>query len=99
MLRVTHDGCKAEIRFYHGRLKPGEVEGRTGIVTDESRRCSSAVLLIDGKLANDGMAVCHPNDNFCRATGRKRSLVDALWGLPRDFRKAIWEEYGKQCGF
>ena len=99
MLRITYDGCKAEVRFYHGYHRPGEIEGRTGRVVDESRRCSSVVLSIDGEMVRDGIAICHPNDNFCRAIGRKKALADVLWGLPQDFRKAVWEEYGKQCRF
>lgn len=99
MLRVTHDGVDVEVRFYHGLRDPGEIEGRTGKVVDEPRRCSSVMLKIDGKSVKDGLAVCHPKDNFCRSTGRKKALADALWGLPIELRKSVWEEYEKQCGF
>lgn len=36
---------------------------------------------------------------FCKHTGRKRALVDALFSLPKDLRTVIWKEYGIQCGF
>jgi hypothetical protein len=46
----------------------------------------------------DGYAWCHPQDQFCKKTGRKIALARALRDLPRWARKRIWEEYFKVQG-
>ncbi len=38
----------------------------------------------------------HPNDNFCKSTGRKVSLTKALEQLPRSTRILFWNEYNKR---
>ena len=40
-------------------------------------------------------AICHPNDNFCRDTGRRISLARAMLalGIDKKERKEIWEAY------
>ena len=37
-------------------------------------------------------AYCHPNDNFCKETGRKLALARALkaLGVPVEFRREAW---------
>lgn len=47
------------------------------------------------KYRYEAQALVHPNDNFCRATGRKvalRKLLKAL-DVPRDTRRRVWEAY------
>jgi hypothetical protein len=47
------------------------------------------------KLASMGRSICHPKDSFCKETGRKRALADALnagnYGILD--RKIIWNAY------
>lgn len=42
-----------------------------------------------------GLAICHENDQFNKAVGRKISLGRALQPLPRELRKQIWYAYFK----
>jgi len=99
MLRVRQGSDEVEIRFDHKFCRPDEIEGLTGICVDEDRRCTLATLQLNGSVISRGMAVCHPADNFCRATGRKKALVYAIHPLDKQFRAAIWREYEAQCGF
>lgn len=112
MLKITHGEYKIEVRFFHRFCRPYDIKSITGICVNEDRRCSFAMVTfihVNGQLSSDttndqltyhGMAVCHPVDNFCRATGRKRALSNALLGLAdKELRKAIWKEYEARCGF
>ncbi len=107
MLRVTSsDGKRIEVRFFHQECDPGFIEAKTGIVVDENRRCSRAVVSIQntvGELGNhsetEGISVCHPKDNFSRSIGRKRALREALFSLSKDIRCAVWDQYEVDMGF
>lgn len=105
MLKVTHGTDEIKVRFYHRICNPNEIKGITGISVDEVRRCSLVKIILNDRVVGVGMAVCHPMDNFCRATGRKRALADALHTLTRKLlldkkaRTAVWAEYNIQCGF
>ncbi len=106
MLKVIHNRKKIEVRFFHQESEPAWIEANTGICVDDNRRCSMAIVSIQSAFGGSsnvsertGISVCHPNDNFCRATGRKRALRDALFSLEKDIRCAIWDEYEVQMGF
>lgn len=99
MLRVKRGSDEVEVRFDHKFCTPDEIEGLTGICVDEDRRCSLATANLNGQVVGRGMAVCHPVDNFCRATGRKKALAYALHPLSKEVRTAVWREYEVQCGF
>lgn len=45
-----------------------------------------------------GMSVCHPNDQFRKAMGRKVSLTAALTaaGLDLNERESVWDNYRAQ---
>ena len=47
------------------------------------------------KVVDMGRSICHPKDSFCKETGRKRALADALkmgnYGVFE--RKTIWSAY------
>lgn len=51
----------------------------------------------------DGRSMQHPNDQFCRSTGRKIALKNALghmipWNSPdRPLKTAFWDVYFKHC--
>ncbi len=102
MLKVVHEKQTAEIRFYYEILDRVQIEARTGKRVDKNRRCSFVTITMDDGRVYQGMAICHSNDNFCRATGRKRALADALKYTPegpiqKDFRTAIWNAYKVSC--
>lgn len=109
MLRITHGKDKIEVRFYHEIYEPYEIEGLTGIDVDENRRCTLAIIRLNGVHTGQGTSICHPEDNFCRKIGRKRALKDALFSLGRkieqyrspslikELRTAIWDEYKAKC--
>ena len=42
-----------------------------------------------------GTATCHPSDNFCKDTGRRISLANAMKYLPlsKEEKREIWEAY------
>ncbi|RLC89075.1 MAG: hypothetical protein DRJ03_00530 [Chloroflexi bacterium] len=99
MLRVALGSDEVEVRFDHKFCAPDEIEGLTGICVDENRRCSLATVNLNGKMVGRGLAVCHPGDNFCRATGRKKAMAYAVHPLSKEFRAAVWREYEVQMGF
>ena len=46
----------------------------------------------------EGSCECSEKDTYCKATGRKVALTRALAGCTnKDFRKAVWEAYRKEC--
>jgi hypothetical protein len=101
MLRIKCANGDIEIRFDHKFCGPHEIEGLTGISVDEERRCSLATIIVNGDYNRPfrGMAVCHPSDNFSRASGRKRALAHAIsnFAVSKEVRTAIWEEYKDKC--
>jgi len=99
MLRITNGSDEIEIRFDHKWVDPGEVEGMTGTFIDDERRCTFATASLNGELSGRGMSVCHPGDNFCKMTGRKKALAYAISQFPRQLRSAIWTEYKNKCSF
>lgn len=99
MLYVTVRKDKIGIRFRHSIHKPHEIEGLTGRVVDDDRRCTIVQIEVNGKHKSQGIAVCHPDDNFRRSTGRKRALIDALYYLDKEIRIAVWKRYGEEYGF
>lgn len=99
MFKVTNGPDKVEVWFHHKICGPCEIESETGANVDESRRCTYAYVSLNRRFSNRGMAVCNPRDNFCRATGRKKSLPYAIQHFSQELRKAIWDEYEVQFGF
>lgn len=97
MLRVQFGDDSIEVRFDYKFCSPIEIENITGICVNEDRRCSLAKVCLNGGHSIMGMAVCHPNDNFCRAVGRKRALAYSLYPLPKELRTAVWNEYKAVC--
>ena len=80
-MKVQLDEGEVRVRFKHAPLPFG------GYIT--------ACRLIDtnGDTLGVGVAKCVPEDNFCKATGRKLSLTRALAKWPKDLRQQIWECY------
>lgn len=99
MLRVTLGSDEVEIRFDHGWCDPSEIEDITGVCVDDERRCTMVSATLNGKRVGNGMVICHPGDNFCKSTGRKKALAYALHPLEKELRTAVWEEYRYQMGF
>ncbi|KKN98892.1 hypothetical protein LCGC14_0141330 [marine sediment metagenome] len=97
MLRVTIGEDEFQVWFSHPVQKPFEIEGLTGRIVDDDRRCTIVQIRQNGAFGSQGVAVCNPNDNFRKATGRKIALADAMWDFNKDERIAIWNEYHKHC--
>jgi hypothetical protein len=98
MLKLNYEDRYIEVHFDHKWLAPFEIDGLIGRSFDENRRCSLATVYVDGRVVGSGVSVCHPTDNFCRASGRKTALTYAVHTLNKPLRKAIWEAYIANCG-
>ena len=98
-LRLKIDCCEIEVLFHHKELTRNEVCVAAYVFVDGPRRCSTAVVKIDGVEQGRGTIVCHPNDNFNKALGRQKSLTKALDCFNRTIRKAVWDKYGSEIGF
>ncbi len=98
-LRLKSSCGEIEVFFHHKVLTADEVRQFTGVEVDGPRRCSTAVVKIDGSEQGQGTTVCHPNDNFNKALGRQWSLTEALCGFSRKIRKSVWDKYGSEIGF
>ena len=79
MFNINIENEPYRIKFYHG---PSTTEAQL-IHLDYDIRVSQ------------GVAECHPNDQFCKATGRKVALAKALqnWTEDRWTRKLVWDKY------
>jgi hypothetical protein len=102
MLRITCNSTDIEVRFYYDSLYNLRAEDFPMKETlTENRRCSVATVSVNGVLLSQGVSICHPKDNFCRAMGRKRALAHALSNNKTNFNKetrtVIWNEYKDQC--
>ena len=85
MLLKLESGQEYHVRFRHGR---GITQNRT-LATVQSE--NPALFLQD-------LALCHPNDQFNKAKGRKLALARAIESLPRAERKQIWAAYFAAIG-
>lgn len=63
---------------------------------DQRREATCIIETVDEKVRHTysvGNSICAKGDQFCYETGRKVSLMRALEGEARPFRKAAWEAY------
>ena len=91
MLRINHNGIEIQIRFDHKKYDVPYIKNKEG-------RCTFVSIFLsdlDGEIY--GVAYCHASDNFCKSTGRKLALADAMTNFDRDLRKTIWQEYHRHC--
>lgn len=78
MILRLENGKRVEVRFTHYPNAPAPyTEARVG--------WGEEFLL--------GAGICHPNDQFNKAIGRKVALGRALELFPRDIRRQIWKAY------
>jgi len=98
MLRVTHKSDEVAIKFDHKWCSPEEIERITGVHVEDKRRCTMVTVELNENIVGTGLAVCHPGDNFCRHTGRKKAMAYAIYPLSKELRTAVWEEYEIQIG-
>ncbi len=79
------------ISFKHGTLALPTAPNVT------CRGTSCRIEQVHGIYRRVGNSYCHPNDNFCRETGRKLALKNVLdWRCGerwRIFRTAAWKAY------
>lgn len=62
----------------------------------QQRVVKSTVFSKDGKYITQGTATCSKKDNFCKDTGRRKSLAVAFArdkSLTKEERTAFWESY------
>ena len=80
-----------KVKFKHNRVKKGIKENGESILIPVSTECTVEVA----GLALVGSSMCHPNDNFCFDTGRKKALKRALNGAPLNKvqKTLVWESY------
>ena len=78
-------------------LKVGrkKVEARFTYKDDPMGRSSETHIVdVKGNILGYGIAMTHPNDQFCRRTGRKLSFGRALTAmLKREYRAKVWAQY------
>ncbi len=98
-LRLKSSCGEIEVLFHHKELTRNEVYVAAYVFVDGPRRCSTAVVKIDGVEQGRGTIICHPRDNFNKAFGRQKSLTKALDCFSRAIRKAVWDQYGSEIGF
>ena len=98
-LRLKTSCGEIEVLFHHKELTRNEVYDATDVFVNDSRRCSTVVVKIDGVEQGRGTIICHPSDNFNKALGRQKSLAKALDCFSRAIRKAVWDKYGSEIGF
>lgn len=86
----THE---IDVMFNH--YNPGYVKlnGKT-----ELRPFTRCVVWVDEWPKLYGLSICHPVDQFCKNTGRKLALADAIKDLPREKRRVFWQEYFRARG-
>ena len=95
-MTFEYAGEQYRITFSHNEIYP--------LPTDQSvlvrgTRCDFKRGAMPIGLYGNGYSYCHPNDNFCRETGRKLALARALRVHIRPFRTAAWKAYlGKPRG-
>jgi hypothetical protein len=88
------------VHWIHIRSRSGHPHGgKTKCIV--RRMCNGKFDVITW---SEGIAKCHPDDNYNKATGRKLSLTNALergFGGSNSTRKGIrtqfWEAYRKEC--
>lgn len=99
MAPVKIDGVLHTLKFTHYRWWQqhggGEDYTKCELLIESRRGVATAIA--------QGRARCHPNDNFCRATGRKLALARAVTAAypgheAKPLRAAIWKHYFKQIG-
>lgn len=99
MLRVNHDGRNIHIKFYYSTIwynwQNIFVNGLP--IIDERRITKVKIYFPDESTEFQGRSICHPADNFCKSTGRKLALANAMKNFDRNLRTAIWKEYHRHC--
>ena len=77
---------------------------------NEYHRYTICKIMRGDKIVAEGMAECHPKDNFCKDTGRKLSLARALQFLfpnkkgkkrskaTQARRRVFWDAYAEKRG-
>lgn len=91
MILVKHNGQISSISFRY------ETDRRTVATVYQMRPDDDSNGYRQDKIISVAEANCHPDDNFCKAEGRKKSLTRAIKKFDKSFRAAIWKEYLRCC--
>lgn len=80
----------------HSEQNPsGYVLKRKAQVSEDESICSHGgathVQIVNnkGELLKEGVAFCHPKENFCYKEGKRYALIHAKQGMPSDYRPAV----------
>lgn len=98
-LRLKSSCGEIEVFFQHKMLTADEVWDVAAVSVVGSRRCSTAIVRVNGVMQKEGTIVCHPRDNFNKALGRQKSLTKALSFFTKAIRKSVWNKYESEIGF
>ena len=73
-------GSEAKVSFEHLQETVNDYDHPDGCVTHRATVCTISKVMPNGelKVLDVGVAMCHEGDTFCKETGRKRSLTNAL---------------------
>lgn len=85
------EGQNVTVAFSHSFVNSGEEKHIGKRIT--------AVTVEIGDQSHLGYAICHPNDNFCKETGRRVALKRGLEVFNKQQRTEVWDQYriwGKQ---
>ncbi len=98
MLKLEYDGREVNVRFSHSFTGLCRVVGAKFPELDYERRCTWVqVIFPNDNTVFNGEAICHPKDNYCKSTGRKLALANAMKDFGRNLRRAVWQEYFEHC--
>lgn len=97
-MRFQIDGKEVYVHFHHIPDEPEEGFICTEVVIESDH---PEIAALGGQIF--GRAFCHPNDQFCKRTGRKIALERALYVeddkheriISRAFTTPFWSEYFK----
>lgn len=95
---ILHDGdTEYRVHLKYETL----VDGSRAVIADvHAGRCYGPEGTSCEAITYKGVAFCHPNDQFVRATGRKIALGRALRAMELDkpTRTRIWADYLRERG-
>lgn len=84
-MKLEVDGTQYWIKFRHERKDPN----------GEASRDKTACFIMSGEIeVASAVVICHPNVQFCRASGRKFALAKAISRLfPSDRKEMSYKEW------
>lgn len=82
-MKFTYDGTEYKITFVYARERYAQ----------RVVYCNLWDRTPAWEVVAKAYSQCHPDDQFCKETGRKVALRRALEGFDKPFRTAVWQAY------